>query len=155
MHLKIEARFQILCIKREEELLFFGANGSGKSTVGHELARVLKYKYMDVEDYHFIKSEIPYTVEHSREDCLNLMLVDIEKYHSFVISAVTGDFGEKITSMYNLAILISAPLNIHIERIKQREYEQYGERIQKVVGILYEQHLKFIDFVVSRSISKI
>lgn len=99
MHLKIEARFQILYIKREEELLFFGANGSGKSTVGHELARVLKYKYMDVEDYHFIKSEIPYTVERSREDCLNLMLVDIEKHHSFVISAVTGDFVEKITSM--------------------------------------------------------
>ncbi|HHY22827.1 MAG TPA: hypothetical protein GX527_01110, partial [Clostridiaceae bacterium] len=91
-------------------IIVFGANGSGKSTLGRELARVLNYKYMDIEDYHFIKSEIPYTVERSREDCLNLMLTDIRKYGSFVISAVIGDFGEEITSMYDFAVFISAPL---------------------------------------------
>lgn len=34
-------------------ILIFGANGSGKSTLGRELARVLNYTYMDIEDYHF------------------------------------------------------------------------------------------------------
>lgn len=58
-------------------IIIFGANGSGKSTLGRELARALNCKYMDIEDYHFIQSEIPYTVERSREDCLNLILSDI------------------------------------------------------------------------------
>ncbi len=135
-------------------IIVFGANGSGKSTLGRELARVLNYKYMDIEDYHFIKSEIPYTVERSREDCLNLMLTDIRKYGSFVISAVIGDFGEEITSMYDFAVFMSAPLETRIERIKQRACKQHRERICEG-GDMYEQHLKFIDFVASRSLSRI
>lgn len=138
----------------ERGIIVFGANGSGKSTLGRELARVLNFKYMDIEDYHFIKSEIPYTVERSSEDCLNLMLADIEKYHSFVISAVTGDLGREILSMYELAVFMSAPLETRIERVKQRAYEQHGKRVCKG-GDMYEQQLKFVDFVASRSLSRI
>lgn len=135
-------------------IIVLGANGSGKSTIGRELAKTLKFKYMDIEDYHFIDSKIPYTVERSHEECLKLMIADIEKYQSFVISAVTGDFGEEISSLYNLAVLISVPLEIRIERIKQRAYNKYGKRVREG-GDMYEQNLNFIDFVTSRSLSKI
>ena len=67
-------------------IIVFGANGSGKTTLGRELARILNFKYMDIEDYCFPKSEIPYSVVRSREDCLKSMLNDIEKYRSFVIT---------------------------------------------------------------------
>jgi shikimate kinase len=79
-------------------IIIFGANGSGKSTFGRELARILDCKYMDIEAYHFEESDIPYTVERSREDCLELMFADIEKYRTFVLSSVTGDFGKAISS---------------------------------------------------------
>ncbi|MDR7855204.1 shikimate kinase [Tissierella sp.] len=46
-------------------IIVFGANGSGKSTLGRELANLLNFKYMDIEDYHFYKSKIPYTLERS------------------------------------------------------------------------------------------
>ena len=36
-----------------------------------------------INQSYFEKSEIPYTVERSREDCLNLMLADIEKYNEY------------------------------------------------------------------------
>lgn len=135
-------------------IIIFGANGSGKSTVGRELALALNFKHMDIEDYHFIKSAIPYTAERSREDCVNLMLADIEQYPSFVLSAVTGNLGEKITSMYRLAVQISTPLEARMERIKHREYERHGERIHEG-GDMYDQNLKFIDFVASRSLSNL
>ena len=135
-------------------IIVFGANGSGKSTLGRELASILNFRYMDIEDYHFEKSEVPYTVERSHEDCLSLMLADIEKYNSFVLSAVTGDFGEKISSMYDLAVFISAPIETRIERIGQREYKKHGERIRKG-GDMYEQHLKFVKFARIRNLSNI
>jgi len=135
-------------------IIVFGANGSGKSTLGRELARILNFKYMDIEDYHFIRSEIPYTVERSREDCLSLMLDDIKKHHFFVITAVTGDFGDTIPLWYKLAVYISVPIELRMKRIKQREYEKYGERICKG-GDMYEREQKFFDFAASRSISKI
>ena len=135
-------------------IIVFGANGSGKTTLGRELARILNFKHMDHEDYHFEKSEIPYTIERSREDCLNLMLADIEKHRSFVITAVTGDFGNTIPLLYELAVFISAPIELRMKRIEQREYERHGERIRKD-GDMYKQHLKFVDFAASRSVSKI
>ena len=135
-------------------IIIFGANGSGKSTLGRELARVLNFKYMDIEDYHFEKSKIPYTIERSRENCLNLMLADIKKYNSFVLSAVTGDFGEEISSMYDLAVFMSAPIEIRMERIEKRAYEKHGERILKG-GDMHEQHLKFVNFARLRNLSNI
>jgi len=135
-------------------IIVFGANGSGKTTLGRELARVLNFKHMDIEDYYFEKSEIPYTVERPREDCLKLMLADIEKHRSFVLSAVTGDFGDIISQYYELAVYLSAPLDTRIERIKQRSYEKFGERIREG-GDMYEQHLSFVDFASSRSLTPI
>lgn len=135
-------------------IIVFGANGSGKSTLGLELARILSFKHMDHEDYHFEKSIIPYTIERSYEECLSLMLADIKKHCSFVISAVTGDFGDTIPLFYELAVFISAPIELRIKRIERREYERHEERIHKG-GDMYEQHLKFIDFAASRSLSRI
>ncbi|OMF89492.1 AAA family ATPase [Paenibacillus sp. FSL R7-0337] len=135
-------------------IILFGANGSGKTTLGHELAHILNSKHMDHEDYHFKKSVIPYTVVRPYEDCLSLILSDIEKYRSFVLTAVTGDFGDTIPKYYDLAVFISAPIELRMERVEQRAYSEHGERIRKG-GDMYEQHLKFTDFVASRSLSRI
>lgn len=135
-------------------IIIFGANGVGKSTLGRELAQILNFKHMDIEDYYFINSEIPYSMSRTREEVEHLMLSDIEKHDFFIISAVIGDLGEKINSMYDYAVFLSAPLETRIRRIKQRAYEQYGERVC-VGGDMYEQELKFVDFVASRSLKKI
>lgn len=134
-------------------IIVFGANGAGKSTLGRELARVLDFKYMDIEDYYFIKSEIPYTIQRERQECIDFMVSNIEKHGSFVLSAVTGDFGEEISSMYRLAVFLSVPLEVRIERVKQRSDNQYGKRICPG-GDMYEQQLKFVDFVAKRSLLK-
>ena len=135
-------------------IIIFGANGSGKTTLGREVARILNFKHMDIEDYHFEKSEIPYTVERSREECLALLLTDIERFTTFVLSAVTGDFGDIIPQYYKLGVLISAPLDLRLERIKQRELERHGTRVHEC-GDMYKQQLKFIDFVTHRDLSRI
>ena len=141
-------------MSKPQGIIVFGANGSGKTTFGRELSSILSFKHMDIEDYYFEKSEVPYTKVRSREDCLNLMLADIEKYRSFVITTVMGDLGDKIPQMYELGVYLSAPLELRMKRVKQRSYELYGERICKG-GDMYEQELKFFDFVASRSLSKI
>lgn len=141
-------------MNKPQGIIVFGANGSGKSTLGRELARVLNFKHMDIEAYAFKESEIPYTNPRSHEECIELMLADIERERGFVISAVTGDFGDKIVSLYDLAVFLSAPIELRIKRIKQRAHERYGERVREG-GDMYEQNMKFIDFAATRSLSKI
>lgn len=135
-------------------IIVFGANGSGKTTLGRELARILNFKHMDIEAYCFEESEIPYTRPRSREDYLELMLTDIEKYRSFVISTVIGNLGDIIPKFYQLGVYISAPYELRMERVKQRSYEQHGDRILES-GDMYEQELRFFNFVASRPLSKI
>ena len=141
-------------VSKPNGIIVFGANGSGKTTLGRELAHILDFKHMDHEDYAFKESKIPYTVPRTNEECIELMLADIEKYRSFVISAVTGDFGDTIPRFYKLAVYLAAPIEIRMKRIKQREYEKFGERVREG-GDMYEQRLKFHDFVASRPLSRI
>jgi hypothetical protein len=53
--------------------------------------------------------------------------------------------------MYELAVFITAPAEICIQRVEQREYEKHGKRILED-GDMHEQHLKFVDFVATRSL---
>lgn len=135
-------------------IIIFGANGSGKTTIGRELARILGFKHIDHEDYAFHKSDIPYTNPRTEDECIELMLADIEKYGSFVLSAVTGDFGDEIVPLYDLAVYLNVPHDLRMERIKQREIDRFGDRVLEG-GDMYEQQQKFHDFVASRSLERI
>jgi len=135
-------------------ILVFGANGSGKTTLARELARLLEYKHMDVEDYHFNPSDIPYANMCTREECTRRMLADVEKHGSFVLSSVTGDFGEEMIAMYELAVYITAPKDVRMKRIEQRGYDQYGDRVRPG-GDMFEQQLGFREWAAARPLSKI
>ncbi|MCL2672312.1 MAG: AAA family ATPase [Clostridiales bacterium] len=135
-------------------IIVFGANGSGKTTWGRELARILGYKHMDHEEYCFKESEIPYTNARSDEESLRLMLADIKKHGAFVLSSCTGDFGAGIPQFYEFAIYLSAPLGLRMDRINRREYDKFGDRVREG-GDMYAHQLKFHAFVAARSLSKI
>ena len=131
-------------------IVVFGANGSGKTTLGRELARLLGFWHIDHEAYHFLPSDVPYTAARSAEACRALMLNDVQAHGSFVLSAVTGDFGEDMARMYRLAVCIAAPLSLRLERIEQRELDRHGARVLEG-GDMREQHAEFLRFVASRS----
>lgn len=135
-------------------IIVFGPNGSGKTTIGRELARILDYRHMDIEEYHFAPTEIPYTIVRTREDCLNLMLADMEKHRSFVLTAVTGDFGETIPRYYELAVHLSAPVELRMKRIEYRAFQQHGDRVREG-GDMYHQQNQFMGFAATRPLSKI
>ncbi len=135
-------------------IIIFGANGSGKTTLGRELANELGYKHMDIEDYYFLESKIPYSISRSKDECIELMLLDIQKCGSFVISAVAGNLGDEITSYYKLAVFLSTPKEIRMERIKQREIDKFGNRVL-MGGDMYERQQKFHKFAATRSLTHI
>ncbi|MDR1704038.1 MAG: AAA family ATPase [Clostridiales bacterium] len=134
---------------RPRGIVIFGLNGAGKSTLGRELARILGYKYMDPEDYCFEESDIPYSRPRPRADLLRLMLADIEKYRSFVLSTVMDDLGGAITRYYELACHIAAPKELRLERVRRRNTDKFGEHVLPG-GDMHEQTEDFMRFVSSR-----
>ena len=131
-------------------IIVFGANGSGKTT----LARILGFKHMDIEDYTFEEAELPYSKPRPRNECISLMLADIEKHGKFVFSTCTGDWGDIIPQYYKFAVFLTAPHGLRMERVKNRTSDKHGERTCEG-GDMYEQHQKFFDFVATHPLSKI
>ncbi len=131
-------------------IIIIGLNGSGKSTISRELAGLLNYKRMDVEDYYFLDSDIPYSKSRTLEEVKQLMLDDIKIYRNYVFSSVGCNWGYEINSTYKLAVLLYAPLQVRLERIKQREITRFGNRVLEG-GDMYESQKQFYDMVASRS----
>ena len=130
-----------------------GANGSGKTTLGKQLADLLGYRHMDIEDYCFKESAIPYAEPRTGEEVKELLLADIRKHEQFILSAVNCDFGDDINVMYDCVIYIKVPLEIRLSRVKKRSVNKFGCRVF-VGGDMYEQEQKFFDFVASRTMDK-
>ena len=131
-------------------IIIMGLNGSGKSTICRQLADLLNYRPMDVEDHYFLDSDIPYTKSRTQEEVRQLMLQDINIYHNYVLSSVGCNWGSEIVSTYKLAILLYAPLEVRLERIKQREINRFGSRILEG-GDMYESQKRFHNMVATRS----
>lgn len=133
-------------------IIILGANGSGKSTLGRELARVLNFAHFDAEEYYWRKTDMPFTVARSHKERQEMLLSDIEKQGSFVMSGDVSNWGEQFLPLFDLVVFLSVPTDIRMERIERREFERFGDRIRKG-GDMYEQHLGFIEFAASRSIA--
>ena len=131
-------------------IIITGLNGCGKSTICKLLSEKLNYYSMDVEDYYFIKSDIPYSKFHTLEQTQRLMLDDIIKYKNYVLATVNCDWGNEINSTYKFAVVLKAPLDIRMKRIEEREYRKFGNRVLKG-GDLYESQEKFHNKVLART----
>ena len=130
-----------------------GLNGSGKTTLGRALAEKLGYYRMDVEDYYFPNSDVPYAVARTREEVERLMLADIKEHGDFVLSAVCADFAA-IEPFYELIVYLEAPQNERMERIRQRSVDKFGSRVLPG-GDMYEQEENFFAFAAKRTPDKI
>jgi len=64
-------------LSKPHDIILLGAKGSGKSTLGRELARALNFAHFDVEDYWFYKTDIPYTAIRSQEERNEMLLSKI------------------------------------------------------------------------------
>ena len=130
-----------------------GLNGSGKTTLGRALAERLEYFRIDVEDYYFPKSDVPYAVARTRDEVERMMLADIEKHGDFVLSAVCADFAS-IEKYYSLVVYLEAPKEERMERIRRRSIDRFGERVLSG-GDMYEQEESFFAFAAKRTPDKI
>ena len=121
----------------------FGAAGSGTSTLGRALAERLGLKFMDSDDYYWLPTEPRFTAKRPPEERLRLMEADIERSEGAVISGAFAGWGDPLIKKFTLAIRLVTPTDVRIQRIKEREYRRFGDRISEG-GDMYAQHQDFL-----------
>ncbi|MBE5863661.1 MAG: hypothetical protein E7295_12540 [Lachnospiraceae bacterium] len=132
-------------------ILICGHNGTGKSTLGKELALALGYQFIDNEDLFFPKTDESYMFSSPRnkKEVITSLEEMIEKNDHFIFAAVKGDYGDKLIKAIDHVILIEVPKNIRYKRVRERSYQKFGERI-KEDGDLFEKESKWFSIVESR-----
>jgi thymidylate kinase len=69
---------------------------------------------------------------------------------NFDFVSVKGDYGDAIYPFFQYIVLIDVPKDIRFQRVKNRSYQKFGDRMLPG-GDLYEQEKCFFKFVESRS----
>lgn len=132
-------------------IILLGANGSGKSTLGRELARVLNIAHFDAEDYWFNKTDIPYSAIRPARERNEMLLTDMKKHGSFVVSGDISGWGNEFLTKFELAVFLTAPTEIRLKRIEEREYTRWGDRVCEGCD-MYESHREFLAFAAARDV---
>ena len=132
-------------------IIICGLNGAGKSTLGKALAKELDFYFIDNEDLCFPKADpcYPYSSPRSREEAKQSIIQEIQAHDNFVFAAVKVDYGAAVEPFFQYAVLMDAPKDIRMQRVRDRSWMRFGHRMLPG-GDLYEQEEKFFALVQSR-----
>src|SRR5205807_2852462 len=82
--------------KNRMRILITGASGSGTTTIGRALANELGFAFFDADDYYWTPSNPPFQHKRERGLRLSLLLADLDKAGSAVLSGSVVRWGIEI-----------------------------------------------------------
>lgn len=132
-------------------IIVCGLNGSGKSTLGKALAKALGFHFVDSENLFFPKSDsmYSYAFPRSHTEAKKILLNEMRKHENFVFATVNGSYGEDVLPFYYI-VLIDAPKDIRLQRIRNRSFQKFGNRMLPGRD-LYEREESFFEMVSTRT----
>lgn len=133
-------------------ILVCGLNGAGKSTLGKALAEKLGFCFIDNEDLYFPKTDpsYAYAAPRTRDEVEALLLQELRAHEDFVFASVKGDYGEDVCACFDFAVLLAAPRDIRLRRVRDRSFQKFGSRMLPG-GDLYEREEGFFALAASRA----
>lgn len=120
-----------------------GASGSGKTTLGQALAQELDYPVFDADTYYHVPTDPPFQKQRPPAERLHLLTQDLSTLRQWVISGSLISFGTHPKLDFSLIVFLWLPPDLRIERLRQRERERYGTRLDPD-GDMHQNHQWFM-----------
>ena len=138
--------WEAACRERHPVIHLFGASGSGTTTLGRALAQALGYVHMDTDDYFWLPTDPKFTAKRPIPERLAMMNADLDAAETgAVISGSLTGWGDALIPRFTLAVRVVTATAVRLERLRQREYAHFGDRIREG-GDMYRNHLDFLDW---------
>lgn len=130
--------------ERRPVIHLFGASGSGTTTLGRALAENLAYAHLDTDDYFWLPTDPAFTQKRPIPERLAMMnaAIDAAEKGAVISGSLTG-WGDVLIPRFTLAVRVVTDTDTRLERLRQREYARFGERIHEG-GDMHEEHEAFI-----------
>jgi len=107
----------------------FGASGSGTSTLGRSLAESMGAEWHDADDTYWMPTEQPFTVKRPIPDRHSLLLPQLAKAESWVLSGSMVSWCDPFLPLIEAGIYLWCPPDLRMKRLWERERSRYGSRV--------------------------
>ena len=131
----------------------FGASGSGTTTLGMSLSDRLNGVFLDTDSYYWKATDPPFTHKNKPEDRVSMIDNDVSEVENWVLSGSICSWGDALLHRFTLAIFLHLSADLRMDRIKRRERERFGSRID-AGGDMHVRHLEFLDWARSYDYAK-
>ncbi|MBD3922946.1 AAA family ATPase [Paenibacillus sp. PR3] len=120
----------------------FGASGSGATTLGSELTKILPHVNFDGDDYFWKEKFSSPRVPQERVQSLQK---DMDSHEQWILSGAICGWGDELKSIFDLVVFLHVPAEIRLQRLRDREFQRYGDSILPG-GDKHEQSVAFLDW---------
>lgn len=120
----------------------FGASGSGATTLGSELTKILPHVSFDGDDYYW---EEKFSSPRTPQERLQLLRKDLARHEQWILSGAVCGWGDELKSVFDFVIYLYVPPEQRLQRLRDREFERYGDSILPG-GDKHEQSMAFLDW---------
>ena len=128
-----------------QRIHILGASGSGTTTLGLALAKRLNCPCFDSDDYFWLPTDPPYQIKRERSQRQRLLLADLLRHDSWVLSGSACGWGDVAIPLFDLVVYLWLPVAIRLERIERRGQEHFGDELLPG-GSMHETHRKLMDY---------
>ncbi|CAL2082518.1 conserved hypothetical protein [Tenacibaculum sp. 190524A05c] len=112
------------------KIMIIGASGTGKTSLGKEVAEVIGYTHLDSDDYYWKKTSPPYQEKVALTLRNDNIKKDFFKNENVVLSGCMPSWGEEWREVFDLVVFIQLEHEERIKRLLKREKERYGEKLE-------------------------
>ncbi len=134
-------------MENNKRIHIFGAAGSGTTTLGKFLAERLTIPHLDTDDYFWEDTEIPYSQQREREQRIELLKTDLDKFPEWVLSGSHCGWGDFAIPMFTFAVFLWILEELRLSRLREREVIRFGKEALAPGGWFHKNHTAFMAWV--------
>ena len=128
--------------KQSNRIYFFGASGAGTTTLGTRIAKALSLTHVDCDDHYWAPVEPPFSLKRTPEERVVSMKEALGK-GGWILTGACNGWGAELIEKASLLVFLTVSTPVRLERLAQRQKEQFGQRIE-AGGDMYEIHHDFL-----------
>lgn len=121
----------------------FGASGSGVTTLGNVISQKLGCPYFDSDHYFWLPAQVPFTERRPPQERNALINLEMAGFDSWILGGSVINWHN--SWQFDLSVFLYIPQELRLNRLKQREYERYGDIIHtdKERNRLYKEFISW------------
>ena len=124
-----------------------GASGSGTTTLGQALSKQFSIPHFDTDNYHWVKTDIPFTEKRDDNERAGLLKGDLLAHPEWVLSGSLCDWGDFAIPLFTLVVFLWIPHDLRMKRLQAREIERFGLKAISPGGWFHKNHQDFMEYV--------